>query len=352
MKRWVALLSLVSLLFSLSVFAVAAEREIQVLLDGRPVLFEDQLPYIEAGRTLVPIRAVFAGMGADIQYDSATQTATVRVGNTTVVVQADNQVAQVNGEERLLDVPAQVVNGRILVPLRFMVEALAGEVDWDDHTSTINLGTTEATKAAIRARKAQDAQRGTLAATASLEGPVSATWTISGWRQDEGNQLYEVTTQIGRLITLDYILAVRDGEAYVRDGFRQWSKLGDLGAALGAAGIPVDPTDMMGLVMRLADGYSLQGADLTPSFSLERAKSVHDELLANWPLTGTSELRGITGQVTLSEAGAPAAAELKLTGRFTYVEGSEAKAEDWSLSVQTHWTDALPETIWPADMPQ
>lgn len=352
MKRWVTLFSLLALLLSLSASAVAAEREISVLLNGRPIIFEDQRPVIEGGRTLVPIRAVFAGMGADIQYDDATQTATVRVGDTTVVVQAGNQTAYVNGEERQLDVPAQMVNGRILVPLRFMVEAMAGEVDWDDVTSTINLGTNDATKAAIRARKAQDGLAGTLSATAALVGPVNATWTIKGSRIDAQNQLYEVTTEVGRLITLDYLLVVRDGVAYVRDGFRQWSKLGDLGAALGAAGIPIDPTDLMGLVMRLADSYALEGAALSPTFSLERAQSVHDELLADWPLTGTSALKGVQGKVTLSPSGAPGAAELKLSGLFTYVENNATKAEEWSLSVQSAWTEGKPQITWPADLPK
>lgn len=355
MKRWVALVCLVLLTATVAVPVTAAERDIKVVLNGQAIVFPDQSPFIEGGRTLVPIRAVFAGMGADIAFDDATQTATVRVGATTVVIQAENQTATVNGEVRQLDVPARIVNSRIVVPLRFMVEALAGEVHWEDDTSTINLGTSVAGKAVIKARKEQETLQGTVTSSASLAGPFGATWEITGQRLDENNQLYRIAVQLGRLVALDYLIVLRDGQAAVKDGYGQWKKVASLQAAFYEAGVPVNPTDLVRVIMSLSDGYRTETVDgvmtISPLFSVAKAKAMHDQLIAAWPLDGKSEAKSVTGAVALTDTGAPSKVALSIGGLFTYVENNQSKTEEWTISVSSNWTPGVPEIQWPADMP-
>lgn len=96
----------------------------------------DTPPTIVDGRTLVPVRAIFEAIGATVTWDGATSTATGVRGDTTVTIQINNTTAYVNGEARVLDVPAQLINDRTMVPARFISEAMGCDVTWDGNTST------------------------------------------------------------------------------------------------------------------------------------------------------------------------------------------------------------------------
>ena len=96
----------------------------------------DTPPTIVEGRTLVPLRAIFEAIGATVEWDQNTYTATGVKGDTTVVVQLNNTTAYVNGEARTLDVPAQLINNRTMVPARFISESMGCDVTWYQATQT------------------------------------------------------------------------------------------------------------------------------------------------------------------------------------------------------------------------
>ena len=96
----------------------------------------DVPPTIVSGRTLVPLRAIFESLDAEVGWEAATQTVTAYKDGTTVVLQIGNPVAQVNGEPCRLDVPAQIVQNRTMVPARFVAETLDCTVTWDGNTAT------------------------------------------------------------------------------------------------------------------------------------------------------------------------------------------------------------------------
>lgn len=96
----------------------------------------DTPPTVVDGRTLVPVRAIFEAIGATVTWDAATSTATGICGDTIVSIQIDNTTAYVNGEPRTLDVPAQLINGRTMVPARFISESMGCDVTWDGNTGT------------------------------------------------------------------------------------------------------------------------------------------------------------------------------------------------------------------------
>lgn len=93
-------------------------------------------PTVVDGRTMVPVRAIFEALGAAVDWDAAAKTATGTTAETTVVMQIDSQTAYVNGEAKTLDVPAQLLNGSTMVPARFISEALGCEVTWYQPTQT------------------------------------------------------------------------------------------------------------------------------------------------------------------------------------------------------------------------
>ncbi len=103
---------------------------VTVYLDGEKIKF-DQLPVIENGRTLVPLRAIFDALGAEIEWDGNTQTVTAKKGETEIKLTIDSMTASKNGEIINLDVPAKLISGRTMVPARFVADCFGVNVDWD-----------------------------------------------------------------------------------------------------------------------------------------------------------------------------------------------------------------------------
>lgn len=99
----------------------------------------DTPPAVIDGRTLVPVRAIFEAIGANVTWDDSTRTATGTRGDIVVSIQIDNTTAYVNGEPRTLDVPAQIINDRTMVPARFISESMGCDVTWHQETETVGV---------------------------------------------------------------------------------------------------------------------------------------------------------------------------------------------------------------------
>lgn len=99
----------------------------------------DTPPTIVDGRTLVPVRAIFEAIGATVEWDNDTRTATGIRDGVVVTIQIDNATAYVNGETRVLDVPAKIINSRTMVPARFISEAMGCDVTWYQPTQTVGV---------------------------------------------------------------------------------------------------------------------------------------------------------------------------------------------------------------------
>ncbi|MBQ7503193.1 copper amine oxidase N-terminal domain-containing protein [bacterium] len=135
-----------ALIAPLSASAATPEDFISVSVNGK-VLYLDQNPVMRNGTTLVPMRAIFEALGANIKWDAATKTVTANTAseeqllndpntpNTNVVLTINKDRAQVNGEDiKLLEAP-RIISGNTMVPLRFVGEALGATVKWygSDH---------------------------------------------------------------------------------------------------------------------------------------------------------------------------------------------------------------------------
>lgn len=95
-------------------------------------------PVIEAGRTLVPLRAIFEALGAEITWDDATKTVTAKLGEETVKLTIGQNDIFKNGEKvYTMDVPAKIVGGRTLVPARAVSESFGASVNWVDETKSV-----------------------------------------------------------------------------------------------------------------------------------------------------------------------------------------------------------------------
>ena len=109
---------------------------VSVIVNGNTIKF-DQPPIIIDGRTLVPVRAVFESLGVNVEWIADTQTVLAQKDGRTVTLKIDSNVMKIGNEEILLDVTAQIINNRTLVPARAVAEAFECNVDWDGSTSTV-----------------------------------------------------------------------------------------------------------------------------------------------------------------------------------------------------------------------
>ena len=106
------------------------EPDISVLVNNKSVSF-DQPPIIEDGRTLVPLRAIFSALGAEVNWDADTRTVTASKNGTKISLTIVSNEMYVNGNVITLDVPAKIVNDRTLVPVRAVSESFNCHVTWN-----------------------------------------------------------------------------------------------------------------------------------------------------------------------------------------------------------------------------
>ena len=101
-----------------------------IAINGRQLFF-DSSPINRSGRVLVPFRAIFEALGARVEWDAQTYTATAYGEKGDVIeIRPGDLTASINGAAYTLDVPAEIVSSRTLVPVRFVSEALGAQVDY------------------------------------------------------------------------------------------------------------------------------------------------------------------------------------------------------------------------------
>ena len=121
--------------------AQAAEADtISVLVNGQQLSMEVP-PIIENGRTLAPVRAIAESLGAAVFWDSVSRRVEITHYLDELVLVIDSDIAYVNGLAQKLDAPARIVDGRTLIPARFISESFHAEVDWLDTTRTVTIAT-------------------------------------------------------------------------------------------------------------------------------------------------------------------------------------------------------------------
>lgn len=106
------------------------ERFVFVTIDEEPV-DADVAPFIENGRTLVPVRAIMEAVDAEVEWDNDTQMVTITHDDKNIELVIGSKEAKVNGEIKELDVPAKLVQKRTFVPIRFVSEALGYDVGYE-----------------------------------------------------------------------------------------------------------------------------------------------------------------------------------------------------------------------------
>ncbi|HEY9059999.1 MAG TPA: stalk domain-containing protein [Pseudobacteroides sp.] len=88
-------------------------------------------PFIENGSTLVPFRAILEELGYVIEWDSKTSTINATKEDDSIILKINNKKATVNGVQQDMTVAPKVIDGRTVVPLRFISENSGAKVVWE-----------------------------------------------------------------------------------------------------------------------------------------------------------------------------------------------------------------------------
>ncbi|MEE1014035.1 MAG: leucine-rich repeat protein [Clostridia bacterium] len=112
---------------------------IHVLYNGTRISFHSygQNPELLESRTLVPLRSIFEAMGAEVEWDGATSTAIAKRDGIEIKIQIGANEMYKDGKAIPVDVPAQLLNDRTMVPVRVIAEAFGADVDWNGNGRTV-----------------------------------------------------------------------------------------------------------------------------------------------------------------------------------------------------------------------
>lgn len=144
------LLIVISVLLLFNVFASAEEDVVLNLQIDNPIMEVNgeyveidpgrgTAPVIIGGRTLVPIRAIIESFDGAVEWNNATQTVVLAMENDEIWLTIDSYTAYYNGNSYYLDTAPCIINGRTMLPIRFVAEKFNLGVAWNNSTRTVTL---------------------------------------------------------------------------------------------------------------------------------------------------------------------------------------------------------------------
>lgn len=141
MRKILSLAMAFLIIFNLCLVNVSAYgQDIKVYIDGVKIDF-DVSPVIDNGRTLVPIRAISEYLKYEVNWNNEKQEAEIENDGNVLLIGVNKTKYIKNGEIKEMDVPAKLVNGRTLVPVRLISESFGCKVDWDNDTFSVYIKT-------------------------------------------------------------------------------------------------------------------------------------------------------------------------------------------------------------------
>ena len=117
------------------------EKRIEISVNGKKIEFDVQ-PSVISDRTLVPIRKFLNAIGVldgDILFNEADSSVDITKGGQKIYLKINDNLAKVDGVDTPLDVPATLLNGRTMVPLRFVSETFGFTVNYQDSKELLSI---------------------------------------------------------------------------------------------------------------------------------------------------------------------------------------------------------------------
>ncbi|MBP1999419.1 uncharacterized lipoprotein YddW (UPF0748 family) [Paenibacillus shirakamiensis] len=190
-----------------SSYVLAKPASITLQLDGQ-VLQSDVAPLTKSGFTMVPLRVISQGLGAQVEWLPSSQTAVIVKSGDELRLKMGTKIAQVNGNAVKLDASVFTLKGRTMVPLRFIGEQLGLAVDWNASKQLVSLttprspgndgGTTEPTIDPTPVPKPSNQLRGAWISTVyNLDWPSTSSYGKESKQKQEYVDLLDKLQNVG-----------------------------------------------------------------------------------------------------------------------------------------------------------
>lgn len=145
MRKFISVLLSLLLILNTIISVFAAGTAIKLQIDSNTVnigntnISIDATPVIIDGRTLIPVRGMSEAMGGAVDWNDDTKTVTITLGSNKIEMTVDSKTAYFNNKAQTLDVAPTILNGRTMLPARFIAESFGFDVAWDSDTKTISI---------------------------------------------------------------------------------------------------------------------------------------------------------------------------------------------------------------------
>lgn len=116
-----------------------AAKEVKIEIDGKAMVPKDMPAVIIDGRTMLPMRQIAQELGCEVNWNEAAKQIYVMRGSDIIVFTVDSKTGYENGKEFTMDVPATIVNDRTMLPVRALADALHLNIKWDDPSRTVSI---------------------------------------------------------------------------------------------------------------------------------------------------------------------------------------------------------------------
>jgi hypothetical protein len=127
---------------ALQAVSISAAQDVQVNMDGQALTFPDTQPSLMySDNVMVPVRPVLENMGGEVHWDASTKTVTANVKGKEIEFKIYEPVATVDGKYLDLQNAPVMVEGRTLIPMRFLVDAFGAQVNWSETDKMLSIDT-------------------------------------------------------------------------------------------------------------------------------------------------------------------------------------------------------------------
>ena len=131
MKKWFIFLIMLIVVFGCTGAYCEENPDIGVMYHGQSISF-DTKPYYSDGRIMAPVRAIFETLGASVEWDEATSTATSVLGDTTVTMTLGENTYTVNGNAYTMDSAVEMNSDRIFAPVRYVAQSFGKKISYHE----------------------------------------------------------------------------------------------------------------------------------------------------------------------------------------------------------------------------